>query len=132
MNCREAQEALSWRLDEELPPDRGEPLESHLRGCAVCRAYDGRLERLDALLRGGPAVLRPRKRAGWPVAAGLLLLLGGLWAAWPRPNFQASLELDREVYHVSVYGEEVQLLSLEVSDPSSGSALLDLTKGTPP
>lgn len=98
MNCEEALELLSARLDGELPPEEAERLQAHLAVCPACRAveaaYGALNDDLAALAEEPPAALcenvmaavrrerqtaRSRRRGGVAVAAAaaaLLLVLG--------------------------------------------------------
>lgn len=75
--CMQAREALSARLDGELPELDGVRLDAHLRVCADCRAHAadvaGATEGLRAAaLEPAPAGLfepRVRRRLAGPVAA---------------------------------------------------------------
>lgn len=47
MNCEQALQAMSARLDGELPEDEARALDAHLRECAPCRALMAELTELD-------------------------------------------------------------------------------------
>lgn len=47
MNCEKALEAMSAKLDGELPEDEARELEEHLRGCASCRSMMAELTALE-------------------------------------------------------------------------------------
>ena len=46
MNCEQALQAMSARLDGELPEDEARALDAHLRECAPCRALMAELDRV--------------------------------------------------------------------------------------
>lgn len=50
MDCRRTQNLLSASLDRELRPGLETSLQSHLNGCAACRAHRDLLRRATALL----------------------------------------------------------------------------------
>jgi hypothetical protein len=60
MNCEQASERLSERLDGELAPADAAALDAHLAGCADCTAAAEALRRQDADLR---AALAPHRAA---------------------------------------------------------------------
>jgi anti-sigma factor RsiW len=51
MSCERWNEAILGRLYDETEPDQDRALESHLEGCAACRASVSELRRLRAVLR---------------------------------------------------------------------------------
>jgi len=68
IECVQARESASVRLDAELPELDTLRLDAHLRGCAECRAFAEELAALTAevraarLERPGTAVVLPRRR----------------------------------------------------------------------
>jgi predicted anti-sigma-YlaC factor YlaD len=68
IECVQARESASARLDGELPELDDVRLDAHLRGCADCRAFADELAALAAELRAAPlerpetVVFSPRRR----------------------------------------------------------------------
>jgi len=57
MSCRRRRQGISDRLDGALDSRRARKLDVHLRSCPACRAYEGRLRRLnEEVSRPGKAV----------------------------------------------------------------------------
>jgi predicted anti-sigma-YlaC factor YlaD len=54
IECVQARESASARLDGELPELDDARLDAHLRGCAECRAFAGDLAAVAAELRAAP------------------------------------------------------------------------------
>jgi len=67
-DCAQAREAVSARLDSELPELDGARLDAHLRACAECRAYAAEIQTITVGLRAVPLewpeirVIMPRRR----------------------------------------------------------------------
>jgi predicted anti-sigma-YlaC factor YlaD len=67
-DCSQAREAVSARLDSELPELDGARLDAHLRACAECRAYAAEIQTITVGLRAVPLewpeirVIMPRRR----------------------------------------------------------------------
>jgi predicted anti-sigma-YlaC factor YlaD len=59
MDCEQAGEMMSLRLDGRLESSKAMSLENHLRTCSTCRAEWGRLQALDSLLAAAPMVCPP-------------------------------------------------------------------------
>lgn len=86
MKCEDCREALSARLDGETEPAPPEAVDRHVAGCAACRSWFSRAERLHRtiLLRPAPpvpdltAVILERTpappRDGWPARIALALV----------------------------------------------------------
>lgn len=55
MQCSDARDVISARLDGEATPVDERALDAHLRGCPACVEHQGRLERLHRALRVRPA-----------------------------------------------------------------------------
>lgn len=88
MSCREALEAISLRLDDELKADDVLRLEAHLESCSDCRKEDrlllaGAEERrsiFESCVESAPPLPLDLSRSHahpgrWPVAAGIALLV---------------------------------------------------------
>jgi predicted anti-sigma-YlaC factor YlaD len=88
VNCAQAREAASARLDGELPAPEQAALDAHLAGCGACRAWEGdvvdatRRTRLRPAAVPGPDLTArvlaaaPAARQPWPAERWLLLLVG--------------------------------------------------------
>ncbi|MCE9584139.1 MAG: zf-HC2 domain-containing protein [Planctomycetes bacterium] len=63
MNCEDAREGVSAQLDGALPAGEREALESHVAGCAACRAFRVELADVRTLLRGVDDLDEPVSRA---------------------------------------------------------------------
>ena len=122
MNCREVRDLLSAFLDDELDPVRSREIEQHTATCSECAAAIENLRRVSTALRRdlpyhrAPDLLRARiarevrgkvrvtgrvaaPRAWWralPVAAGFVLVAGGVWFAALLPAGAARDTLTRE------------------------------------
>jgi predicted anti-sigma-YlaC factor YlaD len=59
MDCKQAGEMMSLRLDGRLEGSEATSLETHLRTCSTCRAEWDRLQALDSLLAAAPMVPPP-------------------------------------------------------------------------
>jgi anti-sigma factor RsiW len=70
VNCEEAKEAISARLDGERHPLTGPPLGSHLATCQACRAFE-----VDAVAIGRRALLRAPRPVPTDLVASLVQLL---------------------------------------------------------
>ena len=105
--CMRAREAVSGRLDEELPELEAIRLESHLRRCPACREYAAALTAFTAELRRAPLeapetpafTLRPRRVGGLRVTAAAAavavaatgsLVLGRMVGSGGTPQFTSS------------------------------------------
>jgi predicted anti-sigma-YlaC factor YlaD len=53
-NCEQPREAISLRLDGELPELDQARLDAHLEHCAACRALQAELDGVTTLLRAAP------------------------------------------------------------------------------
>jgi anti-sigma factor RsiW len=103
VNCDQTSEVHAYH-DGELPAERREALEAHLRQCAACRELLGELRRLSALLVHAPLPAPRgasgwntheawrsagersiRRMAGWLTAAAATVLLAA-WVGWPAPG----------------------------------------------
>ena len=87
MQCEEANELMSLRLDNQLAPDRHTHLQAHLTECPTCRAQWAALAQVSAILQAAPMkepppgftaqVMRYVSHRTTPrLAAGASLLLG--------------------------------------------------------
>ncbi|HTQ08762.1 MAG TPA: anti-sigma factor [Fimbriimonadaceae bacterium] len=112
MICDEARILLSAYQDGELPPERREAIEQHLKACPACAATLGRSLRLgDAIRAHAPSYRAPESlwnalspatspRFWRPFAAGLAIGLAGVLAVFlllgrPAPrDFTADLVSD--------------------------------------
>ncbi len=97
MNCEQAREAASARLDGELDQAEAVALDAHLAGCAACTAWEQdvvgatRRTRLRPAAPPGPDLTAriltasPPVRSPWPAERWLLVLVGAtmLLAALP-------------------------------------------------
>jgi predicted anti-sigma-YlaC factor YlaD len=105
--CMSAREAVSGRLDEELPELEATRLEAHLRRCPACREYAAAVTALTAELRRAPLeappapvfTMRPRRLAGLRVSAAAAavavaatgsLVLGRMVGSGGQPQFTTS------------------------------------------
>lgn len=59
MQCNQASDMMSLRLDGRLGDAEGAALEAHLAACDDCQAAWRRLQALECLLRSAPAVAPP-------------------------------------------------------------------------
>lgn len=112
MGCDRVREWMMQELDGDLGSAQRVELEAHLAGCASCQAEWGRLQELERLLKGAPAV-RPsagfvgrvlarvdRRRQFRQVALGGLALAAGAAAVtflsiapavWTLPSMSGDL-----------------------------------------
>lgn len=110
MNCDQAVEAISARLDGELCAQEARELDAHLQTCAQCRALAQALSGLETELEGldaeapdtlVPGVMRtiraekkrksrPRRTAWFIAAAAALALLLGATGVIELPGFGAN------------------------------------------
>ena len=122
MDCREVRDLLSAFLDDELDPVRSREIERHVASCVECAAALANLRRMSVALRQdlpyhrAPDLLRARiarevrgtvrvtgrvaaPHAWWrqlAVAAGFVLVAGGVWFAALLPAGAARDGLARE------------------------------------
>ncbi len=81
LRCSEVLAELSEFVDRQLPPDRVEQIEAHLRGCDWCEQFGGQFATTIASLRAKLAATQPVPD---PVRARLRLRLQAEMA--PRRN----------------------------------------------
>jgi predicted anti-sigma-YlaC factor YlaD len=107
-DCLQAREAVSARLDCELPELDAARLDVHLRGCPDCRTYAHEIEKITAGLRATPLerpeiqLIVPRRRipaSAVAVAAAAMLLtaIAGSSFALGRASFAGHGGSDRTV-----------------------------------
>ncbi len=143
MGCDWSLEALSARLDGELPADEAVALDKHLAGCASCRRTAAALEvqhrrlrihstpPVPALAEPVLAASRPSSRIVTPwrvavaVAAVLPMALGAAWAAESSHRSPPPLLALAEGRATSAPRGGASLLSLDVTNKGGGDRVVD-------
>jgi anti-sigma factor (TIGR02949 family) len=59
IRCLEVLENLSAYVDRELPHERAEQIEAHLRGCNWCERFGGEFSEAIAFLKSSAAAAQP-------------------------------------------------------------------------
>lgn len=103
MRCDRAREALSARLDAELPDTEADDLTSHLTTCAGCQAYAADLDVLHRAVR---------VRAAEPVPDLTPAIVAATADQLPRPRAQARVAVEWVRYALFTVGTTLLLLSL--------------------
>src|SRR5436305_13911504 len=87
MNCDQARDLVSARLDEKVPSSEHMPLDAHLQECASCRARADAFRHQDTELR---RAFLPRRQAALAVAERVIAQMRSAPAqatpGWPAPQ----------------------------------------------
>lgn len=147
MKCEDLINELSPLIDGELDENRSHEWHEHIGSCARCRSVMEQHSRVDALISGialkTPAPLNPlglvqrQRRAVLKLAMSgaafivlclifLLLPSKSLYERYisgtaPHEEINYYVSFNESEYQLSVTGEEVRLVSFEISENGSGS-----------